>query len=269
MNYQTICLQVVGIAKEIGKTIKNKQKTIDESQVEIKGLHDFVTHVDKDAQCFIIEKLKELMPHSTFYAEEDQSENSILSDLTWIVDPLDGTTNYIHKIPLFTVSIALLHNNQLVVGVVYEPNLDECFYAWEGGGAWLNNKQIGVTNTKKLENSLLATGFPYYDYQHIDAFMEFLKFTILKTRGLRRLGSAALDLAWVACGRLDGFYEYGLRAWDVAAGACIVKEAGGKVSDFKNLKKFLFGKEVVASNNKIHNELCLQIDNFFFKGKKN
>jgi len=266
MNLQQLCLDTVTIARNAGLYIRNEQKLFKQSEIETKGMHDFVTYVDKSSEQYIIEHLSKLLPESTFLAEESASISES-SDVMWIIDPLDGTTNFIHGLPLYSVSIALYHANKIVLGVIYEPNTDECFYAWKGGGAWLNNNRITVSKTVSISDSLLATGFPYYDYQHLDAFMEFLKFTVLQTRGLRRLGSAALDMAWVACGRFEGFYEYGLRPWDIAAGACIVKEAGGIVTDFNNTSEFLFGKEVIASNGFIHDQLCNEIQDYFFRGK--
>lgn len=267
MNYEALCLKTTEIAVEAGKYIINERSKLQKGDIQSKGMHDFVTYVDRTSEQMIIEKLSELLPESTFLAEESKDQSK-QSGLMWIIDPLDGTTNFIHGLPLFTVSIALLHKDQLVLGVIYEPNLRECYYAWKEGGAWLNGSKIQVSQTALMTNSLLATGFPYYDYHHLDAFMEFLKFTVEETRGLRRLGSAALDLAWVACGRFEGFYEYGLSPWDVAAGACIVQEAGGKITDFMNRNNFLFGKEVIATNKIIHDQLCNEIQAFFFKGKK-
>jgi myo-inositol-1(or 4)-monophosphatase len=267
MDYQLLCEQTADLARAAGKFILEQKKSGFEKDIQTKGLHDFVTKVDKASESMIIQKLQKLLPSSSFLAEESSGDAGI-KELTWIIDPLDGTTNFIHHLPLFTVSIALMHRDELVVGVIYEPNLDECFYAWKDGGAWLNGAQIKVSDTEALHNSLLATGFPYYDYQHLDAYMEFLKYTIKETRGLRRLGSAALDMAWVACGRFEAFYEYGLRPWDVAAGACIVSEAGGKVTDFSNQPDFLQSKEIVASNGLVHDEIVNEIREFFFNGKK-
>ncbi len=268
MNYQYLCEQTVSIARKAGKYMLGQNKLVNQSDIQTKGLHDFVTRVDKASEKMIIEDLRNLLPQSSFLAEESSGDARI-DELTWIIDPLDGTTNFIHHLPLFTVSIALMHNAFPVVGVIYEPNLDECFYAWKGGGAWLNEQSIRVSVTDSLNDSLLATGFPYYDYSYLDGFMEFLKFTVKETRGIRRLGSAALDMAWVACGRFDAFYEYGLRPWDIAAGACIVNEAGGLVTDFKNsLEGFLFGKELIASNSFIHEELVVHLNEFFFNGKR-
>jgi len=268
MNYKIICEQTVALARETGKFIQSQKQSVLEKDIQTKGVHDFVTRVDKASESMIINELKKILPSSTFLAEESASDAKI-EETTWIIDPLDGTTNFIHHLPLFTISIALMHKNELVIGVIYEPNLDECFYAWKDGGAWLNGTQISVSKTKTLHDSLLATGFPYYDYQHLDGFMEFLKYTIRETRGLRRLGSAALDMAWVACGRFDAFYEYGLRPWDVAAGACIVSEAGGRVTDFNNLPDCIFQKEIIASNNQVHDELVREMRKCFFSGKNN
>ena len=263
MNYQEICKATINVAREAGAYIMTQQQSLKNKDVVTKGLHDFVTYVDKASEKMIIHSLSLLLPDSTFLAEES-AENSEESDLMWIIDPLDGTTNFIHGLPMFTVSIALLHKNELVVGVIFEPNLDECFYAWSGGGAWLNEKKISVSGTDSFAGSLLATGFPYYDYKHLHGFMELLKFSIQETRGLRRLGSAALDMAWVACGRFEAFYEYGLRPWDVAAGACIVKEAGGTVTDFQNGTMFFENKEIIASNGKIHQQLYEKIQEYYF-----
>jgi myo-inositol-1(or 4)-monophosphatase len=267
MDFEKLCKQTITVAVDAGQYILNERKSFSNAKIEMKGIHDFVTYVDRASENMIIDRLSNILPGSTFLAEESYNENTE-SECMWIIDPLDGTTNFIHGLPLFTVSIALLFNRELVLGVIYEPNLNECYYAWKNGGARLNDAEIRISQTNEMTNSLLATGFPYYDYQHLDSYIEFLKFTIEKTRGLRRLGSAALDLAWVACGRFEGFYEYGLRPWDVAAGACIVSEAGGKVTDFMQSNNYLFGREVIATNGKIHDELCREIQEFFFKGKK-
>lgn len=267
MNLEKLCQETVAIAVDAGQYILNERKTFSHSGIEMKGIHDFVTYADRTSENMIIERLRQILHGSDFLAEESSKEDT-RSECLWIIDPLDGTTNFIHGLPLFSVSIALHVEGELVLGVIYEPNLNECFYAWKNGGAWLNEKAIRVSKTPEITNSLLATGFPYNDYQYLESYMEFLKFTIEKTRGLRRLGSAALDLAWVACGRFEGFYEYGLKPWDVAAGACIVSEAGGTVTDFRNNNDYLYGKEIIASNGIIHDTLCNEIREFFFKGKK-
>jgi len=153
------------------------------------------------------------------------------------------------------VSIALQRNNEIVLGVVYEVNQDECFYAWKSGGAFLNQKSIHVSQNEHLKDSLIATGFPYYDYERVDSYFEVLKRIAQNSRGVRRMGSAAVDLVYTACGRFDAFFEYSLHAWDVAAGAFIVQEAGGKISDFSGGNNWLFGKEIVASNGLLTKEV--------------
>ena len=209
----------------------------------------------------LIDELKKLIPEAGFIAEESGIVESVV--YRWIIDPLDGTTNFVHKIPLFSISIALQENGQTVIGVVYEINLDECFYAWKNGPAYLNGSKICVSPTNTLTDSLIATGFPYYDFSRLPAYLEFLGYLIQKTRGIRRLGSAAVDLAYVACGRFEAFYEYGLHPWDVAAGAFIVEQAGGQLSGFDGGKDVVFGKDIIASNTLVHNEILDKIKVYF------
>jgi myo-inositol-1(or 4)-monophosphatase len=224
-----------------------ERKTFDDSKIEVKGVHDLVSYVDKAAEIRIVEALQNLIPDVGFIAEEGTNDKRG-ERFNWVIDPLDGTTNYIHGLPIYSVSIALLDNNELVSGVVYEVGHDECFYAWKGGGAFLNGKSIRVSTRSEIGNALLATGFPYSDFSRLDAYVEMFKWAMTSARGVRRLGSAAADLAYVACGRFDAFWEYDLKPWDVAAGALLVTEAGGKVTDYKGGSDYLFGKEIVATN---------------------
>jgi myo-inositol-1(or 4)-monophosphatase len=222
-------------------------KTFDASKIENKGVHDLVSYVDKTSEKMIIESLQKLIPDAGFIAEEGTLD--IKGErFNWIIDPLDGTTNYIHGIPIYSVSIALVDQNELACGVVYEVGHDECFYASKGGGAFLNGKPIRVSTRSDIHESLLATGFPYSDFSRMDSYMEFFKWAMTNSRGIRRLGSAAADLAYVASGRFDAFWEYSLKPWDVAAGALLVIEAGGKVSDYKGGSDYLFGREILATN---------------------
>ena len=187
------------------------------------------------------------MPNSGFITEEG-TEAASKQEYTWVVDPLDGTTNFVHGLPVFAISIALLRNDKVVLGVVYEVNRKECFYAIENEPAYCNQKRIHVSNIGTLETSLLATGFPYNTMNRLSEYMEILMQFMEHTHGIRRIGSAAVDLAYVACGRFQGFFEFNLNAWDVAAGAFIVQQAGGTVTDFKGGANFIFGREIIAAN---------------------
>jgi myo-inositol-1(or 4)-monophosphatase len=246
----------------MGSYLRQELKQIKQADIESKGLNNFVTYVDKISEEKIVKELHKLLPEAGFIAEENTSLKK-QEDYNWIIDPLDGTTNFIHKVPLFAISIALAKKDELLLGVIYEINLQECFYSWREGGAWLNGHKIQVSECKKLKNSLLATGFPYEKYERLDPYIELFKQLLKSTHGLRRLGSAAVDLAYTACGRYDGFYEYGLHPWDVAAGALIVKEAGGTVSDFTGNSNFIYGEEIVASAPFIHQEFLKIIQRHF------
>jgi len=240
-----------------------ERKSFDNSKIETKGLHDLVSYVDRTSEKRIIAGLQEVLPESGFIAEEGTSTKRG-DRFNWVIDPLDGTTNFIQGVPVYAVSIGLLDYDELVLGVVYEVGRDECFYAWKDGGAYLNGKPIHVSERNSIQDALLATGFPYNDFSKLDEYLGFLKWTMTNARGVRRLGSAATDLAYVACGRFDAFWEYDLKPWDVAAGALIVKEAGGVVTDYKGGNNYLFGREIVASNGLL-DELILGKINEFMK----
>ncbi len=262
INLQSLCLEVCELSRQVGAFIKNEREQFSVNKIEVKGKNDFVSYVDKTSEIKLIEKLSALLPDSGFIAEEGTSTKK--GDVyNWIIDPLDGTTNFIHGIPCYSISIALMQNKELVLGVIYEINLDECFYAWQGSKAYLNGQEINVSKVPTLADSLLATGFPYYDYSKLDQYMEVFKYFMKNTHGLRRLGSAATDLAYVACGRFDGFYEYCLQPWDVAAGAFIVQQAGGKTTDFNGGDNYVFGKEIVAGNSLFFSEFLNTIKTHF------
>ena len=262
MDYSVICGEVCALAKEIGLYIKNEVDKIKNENIEVKGLHDFVTYVDKNAEKKIIQRLQDILPEAGFITEEKTI--STKGELyNWVVDPLDGTTNFIHGLPCYSVSIALMRENSIVAGVVYEVNFDECFYAWEGSAAFLNGKEIEVSKREKVEDALIATGFPYYNFSDLGKYLELFTYFLKHSHGVRRLGSAAVDLAYVACGRFEGFFEYGLNSWDVAAGSIIVQQAGGKVYDFKGSNNYIFGKEIVASNGALAEEFIGVIKDVF------
>jgi myo-inositol-1(or 4)-monophosphatase len=267
MQKETISLQeithkVVEIAKTAGAFIREQRKTFSADKIEFKGINDMVSYVDKSAEEMIVYALKGLIPEAGFITEE-KTINKVGEKYNWIIDPLDGTTNFIHGLPVFSVSIALQEHEELVVGVVYEVNLDECFYAWQGSAAYLNGKEIKVSKAPTIGDSLLATGFPYFDFskqpQYIALFTELMK----SCHGLRRLGSAAVDLAYTAAGRFDGYYEYNLNPWDVAAGILIVRQAGGDVVNFNGGMECLKSRELLATNGKVTKEILAVIQKHF------
>jgi myo-inositol-1(or 4)-monophosphatase len=242
------------LSKEITEFLMLEVGQVNARDIQIKGLHDFVTYVDQTAEQKIAARLGNLLPAAGMLLEE-KSVDKHGDRYRWVVDPLDGTTNFIHRLPVFSVSIALLDGDRPVLGVVHEANLDECFSAWEDAPALLNGSEIKISSISALDKALLATGFPYHDFGKLDVYLEIFKFFAQHTSGLRRLGSAAVDLAYVACGRFEGFYEYGLHPWDVAAGAFIVQQAGGKVTDFHGDDNFIFGAQILASNKTLHDPL--------------
>ena len=259
MKLETICKQVVDLSKKTGYYIKQQIQIIEGKQVETKGIHDFVTYVDKKSEKLLVEGLSKILPEAGFIAEENTSQKKG-EKYNWVIDPLDGTTNFIHGLSPFAISIALMSNKEVILGVIYEISLDECFYAWEGSKSYLNGNEINVTDTNSINDSLIATGFPYYDYKRIKPFLISLEYFMKNTHGVRRLGSAATDLAYVACGRFDAFYEYSLNPWDVAAGVIIVQQAGGKISDFSGKNNYLFGKEIIATNRNIYEDFLNSVD---------
>lgn len=251
MNYQKICEDTRTLVLEAGTFIREQLGKVGQQSVEEKSINQLVSYVDRKAEELLVAGLRKIVPEATFVTEEQTVENQ-QSELQWIIDPLDGTTNFLYNLPIFSVSVALQKGNEIVVGVVYEINRQECFYAWQGGGAWLNEVAIRVSKTQTLEQSLVATGFPVDSFGRLAPHLKAVGYFIQHTRGLRRLGSAATDLAYVACGRFDVYFEYNLNAWDVAAGVLLVHEAGGAVTDFSGGDNYLFGREVVAANRSVH-----------------
>jgi myo-inositol-1(or 4)-monophosphatase len=263
MDLKQLTDNVSLLCGEVAEFIRTEAVRFTEASVESKSLNNLVSYVDKTAETTLVAGLGKLVPEAGFIAEEGSGERK--EGLNWIIDPLDGTTNFVHGLPCYCISIGLANGNDMLIGVVLEVTRNECFTAWKGGGAWLNGKAIRVSQRPHLQESLLATGFPYDDFGKEAQYMELLRALMHNSRGIRRLGSAAADLAYVACGRFEAFYEYGLNPWDVAGGALLVREAGGTVTDFGNGDDWLFGEELVASNGRIHGELIRPIGKFFGK----
>jgi myo-inositol-1(or 4)-monophosphatase len=259
MNLEKITLAVCKLCEETGAFIMEEGRRFTQEDIREKSHANFVTYVDVESEQRLKEGLARLIPGCGFIAEESQSQ--IEGIYTWVIDPLDGTTNFIHGIPVFCISVGLLFEGRIIAGVIFELGQQEMFYTWEGSPSWLNNQVIRVSETSRINDTLLATGFPYYDYSRLDDYLNLFKFLMKSSRGVRRLGSAAADLAYVACGRVDGFYEYGLHPWDVAAGSLLVINAGGKVYDFNQENNYLFQKEIIATNAQIFdrfNELFVE-----------
>jgi myo-inositol-1(or 4)-monophosphatase len=261
MNFENICLEVMDITRNAGEYIFSRINQVGPEGIEVKGRHNFVTEVDKTSEKMIIENLKHLVPGAGFIAEEGTTDTRG-EEYNWIIDPLDGTTNFIHGAPPVAVSIALVQHGVPVVGVIYEIWLKETFYAWKGSKAFLNGREIRVSNTPDVKDALIATGFPYHNFDRIKGFMDTIDYFFNNTHGVRRLGSAATDLAYVACGRFEGFYEYNLSPWDVAAGVLILQQAGGKVADFGGGTDYIFGREIVAANARVFDAFLNDVGRF-------
>lgn len=228
--------------------------------IDYKGPIDLVTPVDRAAEERIIEILRQNFSDHSILAEEQTEWTTPSSDYRWIIDPLDGTTNFAHGYPHVSISVALEYRGEILVGLVYDPLRRECFRAVKGQGATLNGSPIRTSATTELDKALLATGFPYDRRDHADYYLSFFKAFLMRCQGIRRAGSAALDLCYVAAGRLDGFWELKLKPWDIAAGGLIVTEAGGFVSDFSGNTFSIWGNETLASNSRIHAEMVQVLD---------
>lgn len=243
----------VSAAREAGRLIMRQFENLDYLEVESKGHHDFVSQVDRDAQTRIIQVIKKAYPDHAILAEEQDTHTLDTNTPTWIIDPLDGTTNYLHGIPQFAVSIALMEKGVITHGVVLDPFKEELFSASRGQGAQFNRQRLKFKKAKPLEQCLFGTGIPFGgNTTYLNAYLEMLKDICPQVAGIRRMGAASLDLAYVAAGRLDGFWEIGLQPWDMAAGTLLIEEAGGYVTDFSGQANFMEKGNVVCGSPKIH-----------------
>lgn len=237
-----------------GDFILREQARVTQADVQDKSFNSLVSYVDQQAEEQLVSALSRLLPEAGFITEEDTPDQR-QAPYQWIIDPLDGTTNYLHGLPVFAVSVALQGPTHPELGVVYELGQRELFHAQWGQGAFLDQQPLRVAPTAQLSEALFATGFPYQDFSRMAAFNGLMNHFFQHSRGLRRLGSAATDLAYVACGRFSGFFEYGLAPWDVAAGALLVHEAGGQVTDFSGGPDYLFSGEIAAASRALHPEM--------------
>ena len=251
----------VKAARRAGRIITRSFERGDSLAVDRKGFNDYVTEVDHAAEAEIIEVLRHAYPGHGILAEESGEHKG--DDHQWIIDPLDGTTNYLHGFPQCAVSIALRRGDRLEHAVVFDPLRDELFTASAGAGAHLNDRRIRVSRFRKLDQALVGTGFPFRSMDHLDSALRTLRTLLPRTSGIRRAGSAALDLAYVACGRLDGFWETGLKPWDMAGGCLLIREAGGLVSDTDNSDQYMQSGSVVAGNPHIHPQLLAVVQKHY------
>jgi myo-inositol-1(or 4)-monophosphatase len=252
----------VKAARRAGQIINRASLDVGHLTIGVKQQSDFVTEVDRAAEAVIIETLREAYPHHAILAEESGATAGSKgeTEYQWIIDPLDGTTNFIHGFPQYSVSIGLTQKGIMQHAVVFDPTKNELFTASKGAGAYLNDKRIRVSKRAKLAEALIGTGFPFRMFDHVEAYLAIFRELTQKTAGLRRPGSAAIDLAWVACGRTDGFWEFGLSPWDMAAGTLLITEAGGLVSDLAGEPNYLATGNVVAGNPKVFAQLLQVID---------
>jgi myo-inositol-1(or 4)-monophosphatase len=242
----------VRAARTAGDIIVRSMDRVNLLTITPKGRNDFVSEVDRQAEREIIHTLQKAYPTHAFLGEESGRQGPARTDFVWVIDPLDGTTNFLHGFPQFCVSIALLHRGRIEKGVIYDPLRQELFTAARGAGASLNNRRIRVSKQNGLKGALLGTGFPFKDQRHVEAYLGMMRDLMKDTAGIRRAGSAALDLAYVAAGRLDGFWEIGLKKWDMAAGLLLIQEAGGIVTDLEGKDKYFESGNVLTANPKLH-----------------
>ena len=244
----------VKAARKAASIISRASFDVDKLNIRKKRQNDFVSEVDEAAEEAIIRVLREAYPDHAIHAEESGLSDA-KSDYVWVIDPLDGTTNFLHGFPQYCVSIALTHKGKPTQAVVFDPNRNELFTASKGVGAYLNDRRIRVSKIDRLEDALMGTGFPFREVGHLDDYLRMFRNVTMATSGIRRPGAAALDLAWVACGRIDGFWEIGLSPWDIAAGALLIREAGGLIGDLEGNEGYLESGRVAASNPKIFSAL--------------
>ena len=246
MQLDSILQQSLELIKDTGRFIQEEAAKFSHTAIEYKGKNDLVSYVDKASEKKLVAGLAEILPESGFITEEGTATKGRTDKYNWVIDPVDGTTNFVHGIPIYCISVALMDGDEVIMGIIYDPCRDEMFYSAKGMKAYLNDQPISVSPVKELSESLLASGFPYSKFHSTAAYIQVVEELMPKTHGLRRMGSAAIDLAYVACGRFEGFFEYNLKPWDVAAGAFLVQQADGKVTTFKSTNDYIFGGELVA-----------------------
>lgn len=248
MELSSLCTQALALVQEVAQFIAQEVGKVEAVEVKAEQFNNLVSYVDKTSEQKLIAGLGALLPGSVFLAEEGTAAQET-GEWRWVIDPLDGTTNFLHQLPCFAISVGLEHHGVMVLGIVHEVSRNESFYAWKDGGAYLNGRRIQVSQRDGLREALVSTGFPYHDFSRIEAYQKVSEYLMRHTRGIRRWGAAAVDLAYVACGRYDFFFEYHLQPWDVAAGGLLIQEAGGVVGDFQGTQeKCWSGAEMLAGS---------------------
>ena len=248
-------------ANRAAEFIRSQVGEVTDSDIEAKERNSLVSYVDKNAERMLVEDLERLLPDPGFITEEDTVANK-RNKYTWIIDPLDGTTNFLQQIPIFSVSVGLAYHGEIVSGAVVDVMQEETYYAWKGGGAWRDGREIRVSGTANLSEAIIATGFPYFEPDKLMRLAELFKDVLTASRGIRRLGSAALDLTYVASGKMDAFYETTLNPWDIAGGTILVREAGGMVTDFQGQDGFVDKRQLIASNAILHDHISALLADF-------
>lgn len=263
IDFKEICFAVQQIVLETGELVRQERQAFSKgNDIETKGHNDFVTRIDKLSERRLVEQLGNLIPTSGFIAEEGTSTKRG-ETYNWVIDPIDGTTNFIHGLPPHAISVALMQDKEIVVGVVLEITGKELFYAWKGSEAYRNGEIIHVSDSKTHSEALVATGFPYSDFSLLNEDLQLLKFMMQNAQGVRRLGAASIDLCYVACGRFDAFWEYGLHPWDMAAAALIIKQAGGFVCSIdRNDDDYLFNGKIIAANHAYFTEFSETVKSY-------
>lgn len=262
MDLEKVRDLLVATVQKAGRFIREESLRFNTQAIEYKEINNVVSYVDKEAEKMIVESLAGLDAAIGFITEEETAVTRDRDGYNWIIDPLDGTANFVHSVPHYSVSLALAKGKDVLAGVVYHIPADETYWALQGGGAWKGDRRLSVSAATRLQETLMATGFPYYRFEEMHKYIKILEELMQNTHGLRRFGSAALDLAYVAEGRYDGFFEYNLNSYDMAAGVLLVKEAGGSVTDFSGGDNYLFGGDVVAGG-PAHDELLEVIKKYW------
>uniref|UniRef100_UPI0032169CFF inositol monophosphatase family protein n=1 Tax=uncultured Draconibacterium sp. TaxID=1573823 RepID=UPI0032169CFF len=266
-NLKSITETVREIVSEVASYIKNESNNFQRQDIETKNVNDFFSYVDKESERLLVKELSGLIPGANFITEEKTIDQGNGNGYCWIIDPLDGTSNFIHGSTPYAISVALKKDQEIIVGVIHEITRNESFYSWKDGGAYLNGAKIQVSSVEWISDALISTGRPHNYLYNYSELMDLFNHFQYNTHGLRQSGSAATDLAYVACGRYDGRYESGLSPWDMAAGILIVKQAGGNVCDFNGKEEYLKNGTLIASNQLIFNEFVSIVDKICY-GKK-